>query len=240
MAATAELVAAMEKLGIRLVLARGLCTLTVRVDIRDDLLEYVLVNPRARRTRACSSPRSRRARSTPRCSRSACNRRERAHRAPRSSADDRRAARRRRAVHGLGAHRRRLLPLRPRGAARTRRTSTRVEDLVRNLENRAQHAAPPLGVPRLEDRAGQEEPREGPLRRGGRGQPDQPRVVRGRLHAADERAPECIKQSIWLPNSWILPERGEPLELVFSREKLVRLPEDIEARLPRAQVGERR
>src|SRR5262249_37189736 len=44
--ATADLVAAMEKLGIHLAPDRGLCTLSVRIDIRDDLLEYVLVNPR--------------------------------------------------------------------------------------------------------------------------------------------------------------------------------------------------
>jgi hypothetical protein len=44
--------------------------------------------------------------------------------------------------------------------------------------------------------------------------------------------PECLKQTIWLANGWLLPQRGSAVELFFSRELLATLPEGIEPRLP--------
>jgi hypothetical protein len=44
--------------------------------------------------------------------------------------------------------------------------------------------------------------------------------------------PECLKQTIWMTNFWLLPPRDAKVELVFSREKLVALPSEIEVRLP--------
>ena len=36
--------------------------------------------------------------------------------------------------------------------------------------------------------------------------------------------PECIDQTAWLANAWLLPERGSEVRLFFSREKLTRVP----------------
>ena len=36
--------------------------------------------------------------------------------------------------------------------------------------------------------------------------------------------PECQTQTIWLANSWLLPERGSPVTLVFSRSPMSALP----------------
>jgi hypothetical protein len=47
--------------------------------------------------------------------------------------------------------------------------------------------------------------------------------------------PECLKQTIWLANGWLLPSRGSPVELFFSREPLPALPAEIESRLPIVQ-----
>lgn len=44
--------------------------------------------------------------------------------------------------------------------------------------------------------------------------------------------PECLKQTIWMTNFWLVPPRGARVELVFSRERLSSLPSEIEARLP--------
>ncbi|MFN0009545.1 MAG: YdjY domain-containing protein [Planctomycetota bacterium] len=44
--------------------------------------------------------------------------------------------------------------------------------------------------------------------------------------------PECLKQNIWLANGWLLPGRGSPVELFFSRGPLTSLPAEIESRLP--------
>ena len=44
--------------------------------------------------------------------------------------------------------------------------------------------------------------------------------------------PECLKQTIWLPNAWLIPERGAVVELVFSRARLAMPPPALEADLP--------
>jgi hypothetical protein len=50
--------------------------------------------------------------------------------------------------------------------------------------------------------------------------------------------PECLKQTIWLANGWLLPGRGSSVELFFAREPLTALPAGIEARLPVVEVEE--
>jgi hypothetical protein len=44
--------------------------------------------------------------------------------------------------------------------------------------------------------------------------------------------PECLKQTIWLTNAWLLPERGTDVVLIFARERLAALPPEIETQLP--------
>jgi hypothetical protein len=44
--------------------------------------------------------------------------------------------------------------------------------------------------------------------------------------------PECLKQTIWLANGWLMPARGSPLEFIFARQALVSLPEEVVSRLP--------
>ncbi len=46
--------------------------------------------------------------------------------------------------------------------------------------------------------------------------------------------PECIDQTVWQSNFWLLPERESPVELVFALERLVQCPADVEARLREA------
>lgn len=44
--------------------------------------------------------------------------------------------------------------------------------------------------------------------------------------------PECVQQTIWMPNGWLVPERHSQLELIFSRERLDAVPKSIADRLP--------
>lgn len=46
--------------------------------------------------------------------------------------------------------------------------------------------------------------------------------------------PECVDQTIWQSNFWLLPERESAVELVFARERLTQCPADVEARLREA------
>lgn len=46
--------------------------------------------------------------------------------------------------------------------------------------------------------------------------------------------PECVDQTIWQSNFWLLPERDSPVELVFARERLASCPPAIESRLREA------
>jgi len=43
---------------------------------------------------------------------------------------------------------------------------------------------------------------------------------------------ECVQQTIWAPNAWLIPPRQEELSLVFSRRRLAGLPEGWDAKLP--------
>jgi hypothetical protein len=51
------------------------------------------------------------------------------------------------------------------------------------------------------------------------------------LTAAPE---ECIEQTIWAANEWLLPASGEPVQLLFARTPLAALPAGIAAALPAA------
>lgn len=43
---------------------------------------------------------------------------------------------------------------------------------------------------------------------------------------------ECLEQTIWMSNAWLLPSRGESVLLVFARERLEGLPGTLLERLP--------
>jgi len=43
---------------------------------------------------------------------------------------------------------------------------------------------------------------------------------------------ECVRQTIWAPNAWLLPPRDAEVSLVFAREKIMRLPPALEEGLP--------
>ena len=45
---------------------------------------------------------------------------------------------------------------------------------------------------------------------------------------------ECFEQTIWAANEWLLPEPGAPLFLIFSRQPLEALPAGWSTRLPEA------
>jgi hypothetical protein len=44
--------------------------------------------------------------------------------------------------------------------------------------------------------------------------------------------PECLEQTIWMVNGWIVPPRGSKVRFFFSRERIDRLPEELAAQLP--------
>ena len=44
--------------------------------------------------------------------------------------------------------------------------------------------------------------------------------------------PECLEQTIWMVNGWIVPARGSPVRIFFSRERLDGLPADLVEMLP--------
>lgn len=47
--------------------------------------------------------------------------------------------------------------------------------------------------------------------------------------------PECIEQTIWMANGWLVPARGSPVRLVFSLEPLQTVPTSLVELLP--EVG---
>lgn len=46
--------------------------------------------------------------------------------------------------------------------------------------------------------------------------------------------PECLEQTIWMSNAWLLPERGTPVLFVFARDRLESAPVALRERLPDA------
>lgn len=51
-------------------------------------------------------------------------------------------------------------------------------------------------------------------------------------------APECVEQTIWLPNAWLLPQRGNQVLMVFSRERLDQAPTAWVDRLPEVEFSD--
>jgi hypothetical protein len=49
--------------------------------------------------------------------------------------------------------------------------------------------------------------------------------------------PECLEQTIWMLNGWIVPPRGSLVRLFFSRERIVGLPDELAAVLPEHAVA---
>ncbi len=43
---------------------------------------------------------------------------------------------------------------------------------------------------------------------------------------------ECLTQTIWMTNFWLVPPRDSDVEIIFSRERLASLPADLELGLP--------
>jgi hypothetical protein len=44
---------------------------------------------------------------------------------------------------------------------------------------------------------------------------------------------DSVFQTIWLPNAWLLPERGTEVRIVFARERVVELPDEHFPEVPR-------
>lgn len=44
--------------------------------------------------------------------------------------------------------------------------------------------------------------------------------------------PECVAQNVWMLNAWVLPPTGSRLRMFFSRERIEHLTSDLEALLP--------
>jgi hypothetical protein len=49
---------------------------------------------------------------------------------------------------------------------------------------------------------------------------------------------ECIEQTIWAANAWLVPPRGEPVRLFFSRDPIPRLEPQWLEKLPEAKPTE--
>jgi hypothetical protein len=44
--------------------------------------------------------------------------------------------------------------------------------------------------------------------------------------------PECVEQTIWMPNAWLVPERGERVRLFVSKQRIDTLPQSLAETLP--------
>lgn len=51
--------------------------------------------------------------------------------------------------------------------------------------------------------------------------------------------PECVEQTIWLPNAWLIPQRGTQVALFFSRGRLDGIPAALAAGLPQVDPAAR-
>jgi hypothetical protein len=50
--------------------------------------------------------------------------------------------------------------------------------------------------------------------------------------------PECLEQTIWVPNAWLLPAAETTVQLVFSRQILSALPPALQLRVPRVEESQ--
>lgn len=218
--------------GIRLDLERGLCSIPVTVDVRDDLLEYVLVNPHGA-----------------------------AHESLFVTEAD--AAVLNAALVALGVEpgrNARWKPVEPVPAPDEVRAGAvawqvevpagdgfhlyvgwrdgeetffyRLEDLVRNLETgRAmqRHRWVYLGSRFVRFRADADEV----FAAGFEGNLVNLSFFEQGNTLLTAALPECERQTIWLPNAWLIPATGERIDLVFSRERLDAPPPELVEGLPR-------
>ncbi|MCC6407123.1 MAG: hypothetical protein IT453_08150, partial [Planctomycetes bacterium] len=44
--------------------------------------------------------------------------------------------------------------------------------------------------------------------------------------------PECVEQTIWMPNAWLIPERGERVRLFVSKQRIESVSPDLAKTLP--------
>ncbi len=51
--------------------------------------------------------------------------------------------------------------------------------------------------------------------------------------------PECVEQTIWLPNAWLIPQRGTQVALFFSRGRLESIPAALAEGLPQVDPAAR-
>jgi len=221
-----------EKKGIHLDLERKLCAISVRVDIRDDLLEYLLVNPKGAAHESLFTTEVVPSRLNAALLALGVERGTNAvwkERKPPPTADELRAG---------------VLPYTvdpPQGdgfylyaAWREKGESYfyRVEDLVRDLEtgrSMRRHRWVHLGSRWVHlHKDSKDETFMADL---------EGNLVTIALFEQGNTLltaalPECLKQTIWLTNAWIVPPRGAGAMLLFARERLATLPPELEAKLP--------
>ncbi|MEO6710059.1 MAG: YdjY domain-containing protein [Planctomycetota bacterium] len=51
--------------------------------------------------------------------------------------------------------------------------------------------------------------------------------------------PECVEQTIWLPNAWLVPQRGAEIALFFSHGRMESMPASLADGLPRIDPAAR-
>jgi hypothetical protein len=223
-----ELQAALAQEGIALALEAGVLSLPAQVQVRDELLEYLLVGPNGATHEALFLTRVRPSLLNAALLLLGVEPGQNAHWEERGGLDER------------GRPNRKVYP--PSGdgfylyAAWREQGETyffRVEDLVRNLESGRslrRHRWVYLGSRFVALKPGEAESFladvEGNL-------VNLSYFFQGNtlLTAAPE---ECLEQTIWAANEWLLPETGEPVRLFFSRAPLERLDPAWAAALPEA------
>lgn len=236
----AELVRALEKLGVRLDPAQQLCALDVRVGIRDDLLEYLLVSPRGQSHESLFvtevAPRALNTALLALGAQPGVNVRIVA-KDPAPTPEELRdgaTAYDVEAPSGDGFY----LYAGWREAGET--FFYRVEDLVRDVESgrsMRRHRWVFLGSKTAPDK---KRPGETLFAAEVEGNLVNLALFEQGFTIVTSALPECIKQTIWLPNAWLLPERGSSVTLFFSRERLSTVPAGWEARLPTVEGNQGR
>lgn len=227
-----ELVSALEKLGVHLDPKHALCAIDVRVGIRDDLLEYLLVSPRGQSHESLFvtdvAPRAVNTALLALGAQPGTNVRIVAKDPPPTPEElrDGAPAYDVEPPSGDGFY----LYAGWREAGET--FFYRVEDLVRDLESGRslrRHRWVFLGSKTAPDK---KHPGETLFAAEVEGNLVNLALFEQGFTLVTTALPECIKQTIWLPNAWLVPERGSPVLLFFSREKLASLPAGWEERLP--------